>query len=76
MSEKKSELRGKSWKREREERGRRQLAQKDYSISTENNELDGSKNETMDDRDANCNSSAVKNTVSEKQKGKINLSKC
>ncbi|XP_035220052.1 regulator of nonsense transcripts 2-like [Stegodyphus dumicola] len=40
MSERKSELRGKSWKREREERGRRQLAQRDRYVSSTNNETD------------------------------------
>lgn len=68
MSEKKTELRGKSWKREREERGRRQMAQKDRNITSDNNEVDARVNENanekcLSDHDVNVGS----NSTAEKQ---------
>lgn len=73
MSEKKPELRGKSWKREREERGRRQLAQKDRSISSESNEndvrIDDSFNEKrLSDQSTHVNTTPIR-AESDKQGG-------
>lgn len=73
MSEKKTELRGKSWKREREERGRRQLAQIDRPTAAES-EPDKQTNESVIENEnreqfGNSINSAVSSTEVGKEKG-------
>ncbi|KFM57641.1 hypothetical protein X975_15019, partial [Stegodyphus mimosarum] len=64
MSERKSELRGKSWKREREERGRRQLAQRDRYVTCTNNEADEFREENQEERTTEVSDELLNNSES------------